>query len=210
MNGWFFMLNVTHFFVNPSNFFVGLYLLILRMTDLELAEQCLSGNRKAEKLLYERFSGQMFAVCKRYLPNQQEAEDVFHEAMIITFTKLKSWRKEGPLGGWIRRITVNQCINHLKKNKKMWTLETAELAQVRDASVDEILNPMNTADILKCIAELPLGYRTVFNLFAIEGFSHQEIAQQLGISESTSKTQFLKSKLRLQEKLAALEKKVST
>ena len=92
----------------------------------------------------------------------------------------------------------------------MWTLETAELSQVRDASVDEILNPMNTADILKCIAELPLGYRTVFNLFAIEGFSHQEIAQQLGISESTSKTQFLKSKLRLQEKLAALEKKVST
>jgi len=203
------MLNVTHFFVNPSNFFVGLHLLLSRMTDLELAEQCLSGNPKAEKLLYERFSGQMFAVCKRYLANQQEAEDVFHEAMIITFTKLKSWRKEGPLGGWIRRITVNQCINHLKKNKKMWTSEIGDLSQVRDASVDEIFNHMHTADILKCIAELPLGYRTVFNLFAIEGFSHQEIAQQLGISESTSKTQFLKSKLRLQEKLAAMEKKVS-
>lgn len=176
------------------------------MTDLELAEQCLLGNPKAEKLLYERFSGQMFAICKRYLPNQQEAEDVFHESMILAFTKLKSWRKEGPLGGWIRKITVNQCINHLKKNKKMWTIENADLSKVHDASIDNILNPLNTAEILKCIAELPLGYRTVFNLFAIEGFSHQEIAQQLGISESTSKTQFLKSKLRLQQKIEALEK----
>ena len=176
------------------------------MTDLELVELCLQGSPKAEKLLYERFSGQMFAICKRYLPNQQEAEDVFHESMILTFTKLKSWRKEGPLGGWIRKITVNQCINHLKKNKKIWMSETAELSKVKDASMDEILNPLNTAEILKCISELPLGYRTVFNLFAIEGFSHQEIAQQLGISESTSKTQFLKSKLRLQQKIEALEK----
>jgi RNA polymerase sigma-70 factor (ECF subfamily) len=88
----------------------------------------------------------------------------------------------------------------------MWTAENADLSNVKDATIDNILNPLNTAEILKCIAELPLGYRTVFNLFAIEGFSHQEIAQQLGISESTSKTQFLKSKLRLQQKIEALEK----
>ncbi len=176
------------------------------MTDIELAEQCILGNRKAEKLLYERFSGQMFAICRRYLPNQQESEDVFHESMILVFSKLKSWRQEGPLGGWIRRITVNQCINHLNKNKKMWTAEYSDLSNVKDATIDNVLNPLNTAEILKCIAELPLGYRTVFNLFAIEGYSHQEIAQQLGISESTSKTQFLKSKLRLQQKIEALEK----
>lgn len=175
------------------------------MTDLELVELCLQGNAKAEKSLYERFSGQMFAVCKRYLPNQQEAEDVFHDSMVLAFTKLSTWRKEGPLGGWMRRITVNQCINHLKKNKKRWNLETGDLRYVSDTAIDDILNPLSTADLLQLISQLPNGYRTVFNLYAIEGFSHQEIANQLGISESTSKTQFLKAKNKLQIQLEKLE-----
>jgi RNA polymerase sigma-70 factor (ECF subfamily) len=164
------------------------------MTDRELVERCLKGDASAQHLLFKTHSSKMYALCLRYMGNQLEAEDVLQDSFIKVFERLKQWKGDGPLGGWIRSVVVNTALTQLKSRKKtQGEVQVEEAFQVFDYAESQ-LQAMQTAELMKMIQEMPDGYRTVFNLFAIEGYAHKEIAEQLGITESTSKTQFLKAR----------------
>lgn len=164
------------------------------MTDQELVKQCMEGKREAQQALFKLYAGKMLTVCRRYFDNIEEAEDVLQEGFIKVFERLHQWQGTGPLGGWIRTVMVNTALTQLRSTKK-WqnTTEIDDAIQLTNDDANA-LESMSANDILQLIAEMPSGYRTVFNLFVIEGYGHKEIGEMLGISESTSKTQFLKSK----------------
>ncbi len=178
----------------------------MNWSDKELVALCLKKDAKAEKMLYDRFSGQMFAICLRYMKDRTEAEDVFQDGMIKVFQKLHTWKAEGPLGGWMRMIFIHSALNEIKNYKKM-LLSKEENINTVDVALPVVLNEMAEAEIMTLIQNLPVGYRTVFNLFAIEGYSHAEIGKMLNITESTSKTQFLKAKAKLKSLLVAKTEK---
>jgi RNA polymerase sigma-70 factor (ECF subfamily) len=170
--------------------------------NLDLIIQgCLNNSATAQQQLYDLFSSKMLAVCYRYARNRDDAEDMLQEGFIKIFTQIKQFRNEGPLEGWIRRIIVHTCINNLKKNKKF--NESVDLihAQSIKARVEEAPMVMQAKQIIDCIRLLPLGYRTVLNLFAIEGLTHREISHLLDIEESTSRSQFTRAKVMLQDLL---------
>lgn len=171
------------------------------MRDHELVEACKKKNRQAQKHLYERFAGQMMAVCMRYGGNRDTAEDMLQEGFITVFEKLWQYTGEGALGGWIRRVMVTTCLEYLRKNKKHQFTEDIEQQEGTSDLSAGVLSDMGFEELLKMISELPPGYRTVFNLFAVEGYSHKEIAELLGITESTSKTQFFKAKAQLRQQI---------
>lgn len=177
------------------------------MSDEELIKRCLRQDSAAQKALYDRFASQMMALCLRYAGNPMEAQDMLQEGFIKVFEKLGQYRGAGPFGGWIRRVMVNESLIYIRKMKKHQFAE--EIDDDRDDGVLEanVFDQLATQDILQLIAKLPEGYRTVFNLFAVEGFSHKEIAEMLEITESTSKTQFHKAKRQLRKQLEEIEKK---
>jgi RNA polymerase sigma-70 factor (ECF subfamily) len=177
------------------------------MSEHELVEACLKNDRKAQKALYDQYSRQMMAICLRYAGNASAASDIMQEGFITVFEKLRQFKGEGALGGWIRRIMVNTALLYLRREKKFAFHEEPDDHHDAFAAEADVFDKLGTEALLKLIGALPDGYRTVFNLFAIEGFSHKEIADQLGISESTSKTQFFKAKKHLQERVAQLETK---
>ena len=178
------------------------------MNETELVRLCLKKDRRAEKALYDRFSGQMYAICIRYMKDQQEAEDVFQEGMIKVYNKLNTWKGEGPLGGWMRQIFIHCALNQIKTNQKHFMQDIDSIFPPENQEIN-IISQLQTDAILKLIQQLPIGYRTVFNLFSIEGYSHAEIAAMLGVTESTSKTQFLKAKAKLKN-LIEPKKKLTT
>lgn len=167
----------------------------------------MQGKREAQKLLFERYAGKMLAVCKRYFDSIEQAEDALQEGFVKVFEKLHQWNGSGPLGGWIRTIMINTSLTHIRSEKK-WS-DTVEIDDAIEVDSDALnaLEKMQADDILLLIEKMPAGYRTVFNLFAIEGYGHKEIAEMMGISENTSKTQFLKSKEWLKKSLLELERK---
>ncbi len=177
------------------------------MTDQELATACMQGKREAQKLLFERYAGKMLSVCKRYFDSVEQAEDALQEGFVKVFEKLHQWNGSGPLGGWIRTIMINTSLTHIRSEKK-WS-DTVEINDAIEVDSDALnaLEKMQADDLLLLIEKMPAGYRTVFNLFAIEGYGHKEIAELMGISENTSKTQFLKSKEWLKKSLLELERK---
>lgn len=171
------------------------------MTESELVEACLKKDRSAQKQLYDRFSRQMMSVCLRYGGNLETAQDMLQEGFIVVFEKLWQYKGEGALGGWIRRVIVTSALENLRKNKKHdLTEEVIDHANSMDVD-PEILQNLALESLMQIIQDLPDGYRTVFNLFAIEGYSHKEIAETLKITESTSKTQYFKAKAYLRQQL---------
>jgi RNA polymerase sigma-70 factor (ECF subfamily) len=143
----------------------------------------------------------MLAVCFRYARNKDDAEDMLQESFIKIFTQINQYRGDGALEGWIRRVVVHTCINHLKKNKKFKDSVDIIHAQTLKSNVDDVPSVMQAKQIIDCIRLLPLGYRTVLNLYAIEGFSHKEISVVLEIEESTSRSQYTRAKVMLQNML---------
>ncbi|HEY8403633.1 MAG TPA: sigma-70 family RNA polymerase sigma factor [Flavobacteriales bacterium] len=164
------------------------------MTDQELANGCAAGKRDAQELLWKLYSRKMMTVCLRYCDSQEEAEDVLQEGFIKVFDKIGQWQGTGPLGGWIRTIMVNTALTYLRSRNKWRNTTDIETVQHIDAEEISAISRMNEQSLLELIEKMPSGYRTVFNLFAIEGYPHKEIAEMMGISENTSKTQFLKAK----------------
>ena len=153
--------------------------------------------------MYEMYSGRLFGVCLRYSQNRADAEDLLQESFVKIYENLKKFQGSGSLEGWLRRITVNICINHYRKFKKEKVIASDNF--VVDDVVDEtVFSKIETDRILELIQELPDGYRMVFNLYVVEGYKHNEIAGMLGISESTSKTQFLKARKQLMDKVIKL------
>ena len=159
----------------------------------DLIKGCLANDRRAQEQLYRWLSPRLFAVCLRYAADREAAEDVLQEGFIKLFQKLSSFRGEGSFEGWARRIMVNTAIEYFRKKER--TLLLVDLANADSESLPS--NPsavFEQKDLIKLIQGLAPGFRMVFNLFAIEGYSHQEIADELGVSESTSKTQFRKAR----------------
>ena len=169
------------------------------MTEELMLAGCLKNNAASQEALYNRFSPRMLGVCYRFAKNREDAEDMLQEGFIKVFTQMHQYRNEGALEGWIRRIVVHTCINILKKNKKF--AESVDIIHANSIHVKEDMIPsiMQAKQVVECIRMLPLGYRTVLNLYAIEGFSHKEIAQLLDIEESTSRSQYTRAKAMLEE-----------
>jgi RNA polymerase sigma-70 factor (ECF subfamily) len=164
------------------------------MTDQLLIAACLQNNPLAQRELYNKYSPKMLGVCYRFAANRADAEDMLQESFIKIFYKIKTYQNKGAFEGWIRRIVVHTCINFLKKHQKFSNnleLEEAALAQVKEESLQSI---MQAKQVIECIRLLPIGYRTVLNLYAIEGYSHKEVGDLLDIGESTSRSQYTRAK----------------
>ena len=164
------------------------------MTDDKLIKKCTEGNLLAQKMFYEKFAGKMFGVTLRYMNGNDEAQDVLQEGFIKVFNNLPLYKNKGSLEGWIRRIIVNTALDQIRKNKKF--MNHVEVDNVGYLLDDEsyIIEGLEAEDLLKIINQLPEGYRVVFNLFGIEGYSHKEIGERLNITESTSKSQYSRSR----------------
>jgi RNA polymerase sigma factor (sigma-70 family) len=170
-------------------------------SDKELIEHCLENDPRAQELLYKRFSRRMYGVCLRFARNTLEADDILQEGFIKVFSFLKDFRSDGSLEGWIRRTIVNTAINYYNSKQNEWKETTIEKAVLYQSLAEDTLDKISTNDLLNLIHELPEGYRLVFNLYIIEGYNHQEIAEMLNISESTSKSQLSRARLALQQRL---------
>ncbi len=169
------------------------------MTENDIIQGCKRQDRKAQKALYERFAPVMFGVCKRYLKNREDAEEVLVEGLFKAISNIHQYQGSGSFEGWIRRIIVNEALMLLRKQKDwMVSLEVYRIDKPTKISIEEELIAQ---DILDLLNELPTGYRTVFNLYVLEGLKHREIAEMLGISINTSKSQLILAKKRMQELL---------
>jgi len=171
------------------------------MTEDAILKGCLQNNAAAQKALYEKYSAKMLVVCYRYAHNREDAEDMLQEGFIKVFSQIHTFENRGALEGWIRRIVVHTCINILKKNKRFnesVDIIHASSLQVREEAIPSIIQ---AKEVVECIRLLPIGYRTVLNLYAIEGFSHKEIAVMLDIEESTSRSQYTRAKSMLEDVL---------
>ena len=148
--------------------------------------------------LYDRFAPKMYGVCLRYAANTEEAEDILQESFIKVFKKIASFRKEGSFEGWIRRIFVNTAIEHYRKKIYLQPITEHEESTVEGGYLS-VLDNLAEKDIISLVQQLSPGYRTVFNMYVVEGYSHKQIAEQLGISEGTSKSQLSRAKQILQD-----------
>ncbi|MBK9150896.1 MAG: RNA polymerase sigma factor [Saprospiraceae bacterium] len=165
-------------------------------TDRRLIENCLSGDRDAQYRLYRTYAKAMYNICMRMVPHEADAEDILQNSFIDVFSKLHSYKYESTPGAWIKRIVINNCINHLRK-RKLDTKEYDANVDVEDEGFDDM--DINVQVIHKAIEMLPDGYRIIFSLYAVEGYDHSEIAEILGITESTSKSQYSRARLKLRE-----------
>jgi RNA polymerase sigma factor (sigma-70 family) len=174
------------------------------LEDEELIKACIAEDRKAQNRLYDRFAPKMLGVCYRYAQTQPEAEDILQDAFVKVFNNLKKFRYESSLETWITRIMVNSALNHLKATKKLKMESELDIAENAFEVASFQWHQIDTQVLMKFVQELPAGYRVVLNMFAIEGFSHSEIAEQLNIQESTSRSQFIRAKALLEKKIAGV------
>ena len=169
-------------------------------THRDLIERCREGRRDAQFELYRLYSRAMYNTALRMVQNSHDAEDILQSIFIEVFGKLDTFRYESSIGAWIKRITVNKCINFLKSRR----LSFAELTSFNDRAEEQAQEAepaFNVEKINRAIAGLPDGYRVVFSLYAVEGYDHEEIAQVLGITEATSKSQYSRAKAKLRDVL---------
>ena len=176
------------------------------MDQYLLLKECLKRKPEAQRRLYDHFASSMLGVCFRYTKSLSDAEEVLQEGFIKVFTQIQQFRGQGALEGWIRRIIVHTCINILKKNKKF--IDSVDLIHAGGMFLNEnnIPSIVETKEVVESVRKLPIGYRTVLNLYAIEGFTHKEISQMLDIEESTSRSQYTRAKAMLEDIL--IQKKI--
>lgn len=161
--------------------------------ERKLIEKCIKGERKSQKELYNIYSPRMFAICLQYSKNEMDAEDILQEGFIRVFKNLYKFRGEGSFEGWIRKIIVNSAIEHIRR-KHVSTTVAAGLENLVSDPQHNALDNLYEKDIINTSLTLSEGYKTVFNLYAVEGYSHKEISDHLGISESTSKSQLSRAR----------------
>ncbi len=169
------------------------------MTEEQLVKECISGNATAHKKFYDLFAKKMMGVCLRYCSNYEEAQDVLQDGFIKVFSKLPKFVNKGSLEGWVRRIMVNTALDQYRKNKKFQKDIELEAVDFKLEKNEYIVESISAEYLLNIIQTIPEGYRMVFNLFAIEGYSHKEIADMLGVTESTSKSQYSRAKKMLRK-----------
>ena len=178
------------------------------LTEEEIIDGCLRKKRKAQKALYDQYHPVLLGICRRYSKSKAEAEDILLMGLTRIYKKINTFQGDGSFEGWMKRIIINMAIDNYRKNLKHYFHEPIDDVKSFEIGFDYMPDSFSVKEILSTIQQLPDGYRIVFNLFAIEGYSHKEIADKLEISESTSKTQLLKARKRLREKLLLLNKQV--
>lgn len=173
----------------------------------EIINLCKKNNSQAQEALYNTYAKVLLRICCRYIQDRDDAEDVLQDSFIKIFLNIDKFKNEGSFEGWMKRITVNTSLHFLKEKQKV-KFESADNLYIIDDNENEekIDDEVKAEYILECLHELPDGYRTIFNLFLIEGFSHKEIAEKLGIKESTSRSQYTKARRFLIELINEKEK----
>lgn len=174
------------------------------LTESQLVEECIREKRRAQYMLYNRYAATMLGVCMRYSKSPEEAEDLMQEGFIKVFQKISTFRGQGSLEGWIRRIMVNHALNYLKMRKLVFVEEDPERFSEKMADETDPRNeePLYSPQMMmEAVQNLPDGYKVVFNLYVFEGFSHKDIADELGISENTSKSQLSRARRYLRNHL---------
>lgn len=169
------------------------------MTEELILQGCQKNDPAAQQLLYQRYSPKMLSVCYRYAKSREDAEDMLQEGFVKVFLQINRYEHRGSLEGWILRVIVHTCINHLKKYKKFNDVVDLTYASNLVIREDNIPGIVQAKQIVESIRALPIGYRTVLNLYAIEGYSHKEIGAMLEIEESTSRSQYTRAKNLLEE-----------
>ncbi|MGQ0828833.1 MAG: RNA polymerase sigma factor [Bacteroidota bacterium] len=169
------------------------------MTDEQIVKGCIEKNAIAQKHLYDKFSRKMMGICLRYCESTEEAEDVVQNGFIRVFGNIEAYKGTGSLEGWVRKIMVNTALTNIRKNKKLKQNIELDSVEFMLPSEGHVYEDFAAKDLLKIIQTLPAGFRTVFNLYAIEGYSHKEISEMLDISEGTSKSQYFRAKAYLQK-----------
>lgn len=178
-----------------------------KYTIEELIAGCRKGHRQMQEALYKRYASKMLGVCMRYATDKMEAEDMLQNGFIKVFRKVDDFRGEGSFEGWLRRIMVHSSIEYYRKHHKMMQLVDIEIPGA-DQSVDPLAaSNLGVQDLLRIIQELPPGYRMVFNMYAIEGYSHKEIGEIMSISEGASKSQLSRARAILKEQILKMEGK---
>ncbi len=179
-------------------------ILQLFQSEDQLVRACQQGDAKAQRRIYEKYSAKMLGICYRYLHDDFEAEEAMIEGFIKVFSKIESFKLEGSFEGWIRRIMVNEALMAIRSKKQMgWQSNYEEI--LYEPSPEMPATNLENQDLLNLIEKLPLGYKTIFNLYAIEGYAHAEIAEKLGITESTSKSQLSRARELLRKNIELVE-----
>lgn len=174
----------------------------INLSEKDLIDNCKKGNRIAQKKVYDLYAGKMMGICLRYSKDMETAKDILHDGFLKIYSNLNKFRGEGSFEGWIRRIIVNTALEYLRNKKEEgYSVDIEEAFSLKSEDYN-ILNKLQTEEIIKIISELPDTYRIVFNLFTIDGFSHREIAEKLNISESSSRVYLTRAKKILQDRLA--------
>jgi RNA polymerase sigma-70 factor (ECF subfamily) len=169
-------------------------------TDQQIIQGCMKADRKFQELLYKKFSAKMYAVCLRYAGEVNSAQDVLQDGFVKVFTNIEKFRGEGSFEGWVRRIFVNTSLEFIRKKSNLYIAQEPDANKMRDFD-ENGLQKLMKEDILEMIQSLSTGYRTIFNLYIVEGFSHKEIAEMLNVSEGTSKSQLARERYILKERL---------
>jgi RNA polymerase sigma factor (sigma-70 family) len=177
------------------------------VNDLQIIEGCAKHDRKAQQMLYDKYSRFLLGICLRYAEDKAEAEDILQDSFLKIFFSIKDYSGTGSFAGWLRKITVNTAITHYHKNlKHRYHIEIEEYVSVETGTSSFEESLFTSEELYMVLNELPTGYRMVFNLYAIEGYKHREIADMLGIDTNTSKSQYSRAKAVLREKLEKLGK----
>ena len=168
--------------------------------EQELIRGCAKNDMTSQKKLFDTYAGKFVTIAKRYMKEDMLAEDVLMEGFYKIYSNIKSFKGDGSFEGWMRRIFVNTAIEHYRKKNQLYAISENQEENISNQEFSA-LDALEADDIIRLISELPNGYRTVFNLFAVEGYSHKEIATMMNISEGTSKSQYARAKAWLQEKI---------
>lgn len=179
------------------------------MTDQEIIKGCRKGKRSAQEALYQKYAHKLMGICRRYSKNYEEAEDVFQEGFVRAFKAVGKLEKAGALEAWLKRVFINTAINYYQKHKKHHDHVNYEYVYSTNDDYEQIISNLNNQELLVFVNDLPDGYRMVFNLYVIEGYTHKEIAKTLKISEGTSKSQLSKAKAMLKKRLGEFMKQES-
>jgi RNA polymerase sigma-70 factor (ECF subfamily) len=169
------------------------------LEEKQLVKGCIDSERKAQKALYDRYSRKMMSLCLRYVKDTETARDLLQDGFLLVFSNIDKYKGDGVLDAWVRKIFVNCILENLRKYdilKEAVDIEDDKISGMADEST---VSQISTEELMECVKSLPEGFRTVFNLFAIEGYSHKEIGEMLGISENTSRSQYMRARQRLRE-----------
>ncbi|MDD6363801.1 MAG: sigma-70 family RNA polymerase sigma factor [Bacteroidales bacterium] len=169
--------------------------------EQKIIDACLKGDRAAQKQLFDRFAPVMYSVCLRYVGDREVAQDLLQDGFVTLFTKLDSYKGDGSFEGWVRRIFINTALMYLRKKDALRMTEDLDNVRNLSSDIPTQIENIGYGELMKLIAQLPPGFRTVFNMYVVEGYSHKDIAEELGITETTSRTQLSRARNWLQARI---------